>query len=293
MINTAKGKYWDRAWSLVEGCTPVSEACENCWLRAMNDRFKKGDFSQVRIRPDRLDIPLRIRKPTVWAVWSDLFHEKVPEDFIRQVIDTAFDAYHHTFLLLTKRPERMADIMPRMLSGRWGDGVTLSNIWLGTTVENQRAADERIQHLVKIPGKKFLSIEPMLGPVDLTGYIGGHIGLTGHYVNPQPHWIHAVILGGESGPKARPMHPDWVRSVRDQCQAAGVPFFFKQWGEWRARDTYGSIFPRAKTYNLPDDNLLMLRIGNKASGRSLDGQTHDDLPWIDNAQRMPEMPCRR
>jgi protein gp37 len=149
-------KYWDKAWSIIEQCTPVSEACTNCWLKAIDNRFGRSWNGEVKCRPDRLDIPLRIRKPTVFAVWSDLFHEAVPYEFIHKAYGVMLRCPQHTFLILTKRPRRMAEywslntihalIRYEVLSlkaGRYnGTQWPLSDIWHGTTCENQKAADE-------------------------------------------------------------------------------------------------------------------------------------------------------
>jgi protein gp37 len=163
---------------------------------------------------------------------SDLYHEDVPDDFIRQVFDTMRAARRHTFQLLTKRSERMADLAQRI--------EVPDNVWMGVSVENQRWAS-RIDDLRRVPAAtRFLSCEPLLGPLELN--------LRG---------IHWVIVGGESGHRARRMHPEWVRDIRDQCQAAGVAFFFKQWG---AYDECG------------------VRRGKGVSGRRIDERTWDDLP---------------
>jgi len=278
-MNIDAGRYWDKAWTLVDGCTPVSAGCANCWSAGMTHRFKQGLTDdkgrwtgEMIIRESRLELPFRTKKPTVWAVWNDLFHVNVPIDFIANVFDVmaswrfACKKKHehdedcktedmdHTYLILTKHPERMKKIIdeipayidekcggdtPLSLGVQYGDWP-LKNIYLGTTVENQQAADERIPHLLQIPGKKFLSIEPVLSDI----------------IIPQEQMIEQVILGGETGPKARPLHPDWVRSVRDQCQESRVPFFFKGWGTYKA----------ANDWTIP-------------AGRILDGKTHDDLAW--------------
>jgi protein gp37 len=323
-MDISNGKWWDRAWSLVEGCTPISAACELCWLAAMDYRFEKGHASaidgrayfqgNVEIREDRLNLPLRTRKPTVWAVWSDLFHEKVPDDFIQsayQVMNSR-GAIDQTFLVLTKRPERMADFLK---------GVELAeNIYSGTTVENQETADKRIPELLRVPGKRFISYEPALGAVDFTEYLTKPINpalkmLSRFYNTPDgkfdkegkgqeftreviaPPPIHAVIAGGESGPGARPSHPDWFRSVRDQCSAAGVPFFFKQWGEWGqpppsmklgdiCMSPDGHFDTVEKGYVCLDNESegeWLRRVGKKKAGRILDGRTHDELPWVSDA----------
>jgi len=211
---------------------------------------------------DRFSIPLRRRKPTVFAVWNDLFHDDVPSDFIKRAYGVMFDRHDHTYLVLTKRPQ----IMKTFFDQHFMDS---GNIWHGLTVCNQEEADAKIPVFLQVPGKKFLSIEPMLGPIDISKR---GMGLQCEScVDRRVHWcvdgvIDAVILGGETGPGARPMHPDWVRSVRDQCAAAGVPFFFKSWGAWR-----GAAYFDKENNMVPGSHMI---------GRLLDGRTHDDLPWV-------------
>jgi protein gp37 len=304
MIDISKGRYWDLPWSLVSSCTRCSDGCKNCWSLAMEKRFHKGIEGIVHTHPERLSIPLKHRKPTVYAVWNDLFHEAVPDEFITRVLESisVCPKHTHTFLILSKRAARMADYFSRIkeasrleycgdsmmeLDGEYAathqdrrnDPICLPtdwplpNLYNGLTVCNQQEWDEKKKYFVMIPGKKFLSIEPMLENIDL--------GLSKTYKEPFFGWpdsemqrqakIDAVILGGETGPGARPMHPDWVRSVRDQCQNAGVPFFFKGWGKWGVNC-------------LNDDNGMIpgsewMDKGIKHSGRLLDGRTHDDLPW--------------
>ena len=170
---------------------------------------------------------------------------------------------HLDWLLLTKRPQNIAKMLPEGYGApAWGDGWP--NVWLGTTVENQTEAERRIPHLLSVPAKvRFLSCEPLLGPVDLTAIerTGGETG----FMRPLDGRFHWIIAGGESGPGARPMHPDWARDLRDQCAAAGTPFLFKQWGEWAPR--YDGV---GREYTL--------RVGKKSAGRLLDGVLHDGFP---------------
>jgi len=281
MIDIAKGRFWDLPLSWVDGCTPCSPGCDHCWSAAMEHRFHKnawgpgkrsgrltrrdnGRFNGLIVtHPERLSIPLKRRKPTVWAVWNDWVHESVPFEFIEQMIGSILRCPQHTFLLLTKRPQRILDlyahwekIYPPFKMGSERNYKT-ENAYLGLTVCNQQEADEKIPIFLQVPGKKFLSIEPLLGPVDLRDE---HFQFGG----TDPFWrlrhINAVILGGETGPGARPLHPDWVRSVRDQCAAAGADFFFKGWG---------------------DDFFKIRKVSKKNYGsvRTLDGRTHDELPW--------------
>jgi protein gp37 len=227
-------EWTDATWNPITGCTKISPGCKNCYaerlalrLRAMgNPRYRNG-FA-VTLHPDLLTLPLRWHQPRRIFVnsMSDLFHEAVPEDFIRQVFDVMARADCHVFQILTKRSPRLAALAPRL---RWAP-----NIWQGVSVESARYTT-RIDHLQTVPASvRFLSIEPLLGPIP-TLPLGG---------------IDWVIVDGESGPGRRPMAAQWAREIRDQCIAAGVPFFFKQWG--------------GRT--------------PKAGGRVLDRRTWDEMP---------------
>jgi len=268
MIDISKGRYWDKPWSLVSGCTPCSPGCDHCWSASMARRFesrswvcsnddgtpvlltdRQGRFTgRIEIHPERLSIPLKRRKPTVYAVWNDLFHEAVPDTFIGRALSAAIGEYRHTFIVLTKRAERMASLMSRFYADAGEKELRRAvNVWSGLTVCNQQEADEKIPIFFRVPGKKFLSIEPMLGPINLNNVFWNQNEPGRAKPSRWPNPISSVILGGETGPGARPMHPDWVRSVRDQCAAAGVPFF--------------------------------LKFLNKEDGRVLDGKTYNVLPW--------------
>lgn len=195
----------DKVWNPVTGCTKISED-------------GKPHFS-VRVHPERLEEPLKWKKPQRIFVCSmgDLFHEDVQWNWLDGMFSTMYHAPQHTYLILTKRPQAAFDYFnsPRISgSVRKTNEFLTDNLWLGVTVENQQAADERIPILLQIPAvKRFISIEPMLSEIKFSADF---------------QLLDLCIVGGETGPKARPMHPDWARSVRDQCQAAGVPFFFKQ-----------------------------------------------------------------
>ena len=285
---------------------------------------------EVRFNEQWLDQPLRWRRPRRIFVCAhgDLFHEAVPDVWIDRVLAVMALAPQHSFQVLTKRPERMRDYLahiqaefdasPDDLNERFGahcaqlsgdpcaagwfeDHVNwpLPNVWLGVSVEDQLRADERIPILLDTPAAvRWVSAEPLLGPVDLYGgdpdpRLGGVIageGLSlvqwwrhddprGAPLRPGVDW---VVAGGESGPGARPMHPDWARSLRDQCAAAGVPFLFKQWGEWaELRGPHG--IPRGHcepggAYFAWDDGVVSERVGKKAAGRLLDGELHDAWP---------------
>jgi protein gp37 len=207
-------EWTDATWNPVTGCTKISPGCKHCYaerlaarLQAMGNRRYRNGFN-LTLHPDQLTLPLRWSDPRRIFVnsMSDLFHEDVPEGFIRRVFEVMGEADWHIFQVLTKRAQRLAELAPRL---PWP-----SNVWQGVSVENQRYA-ARIGELVKVPAAvRFLSVEPLLGPI--TG-----LPLDG---------IDWVIVGGESGPGHRPMQPEWVRGIRDQCATAGIAFFFKQWG---------------------------------------------------------------
>jgi protein gp37 len=309
----------DETWNPVTGCTKVSQGCKHCyaerdWHRLQHlPRFAGRAFTDVVCHPERLDQPLRWAKPRLIFVnsMSDLFHEDVPDEFIDQVFAVMALAKQHTFQVLTKRPERMREYargnwQPRMMGhmrkfGRIPDGRgvmlqtingNLPNVWLGVSVEDQATADQRIPILLQTPAAvRWISAEPLLGPIDLNRlqFLGGEVGdkmsaLSGRYLAaygtksgaPKLDW---VVVGGESGPKARPMHPDWVRILRDQCAAAVVQFMLKQWGEW-APNCLCSRPDACKTTQRPEPGKpgCMFRCGKKAAGRLLDGVQHDGYP---------------
>jgi len=240
-MTKSKIEWTDEVWNPVTGCTKVSQGCKHCYAETIANRFwatqyppnedgSPRKFTDVRLHPERLEDPLKWKKPRRVFVnsMSDLFHESVPGDYIRQVLWTIQRCGWHTFMVLTKRPKRMM---------RWfsydPEMPVLPNMWLGVSVEDQKTANARIPILLQTPAAvRFVSYEPALGPVDFASINGA---LSSWFRNGdidvvdegRLHWI---IMGGESGPGARPMHPDWARSVRDQCQATGVSFFFKQWG---------------------------------------------------------------
>ena len=272
-------------------CTPVGDGCLNCWHLRTADRLRNNDALPIEerealagsghfvLRERELSAPLKAKKAAVIGVqfMGDLFHEEVPDDFANSAYRTMIHADWHTYLILTKQPVRMEEFVN--LGNGWR-GMA-GNIRHGLTICNQQEADEKIPVFLQVPGNLFLSIEPMLGPIDLDATC-------------RPSWcwrdgaIQCILLGGETGPGARPMHPDWVRSVRDQCQSAGVPFFFKQWGEWLPVGEMPTLefkpiggndaLSRFHLWGDFDKNVSM-KIGRKAAGRLLDGKEHDDLPW--------------
>lgn len=234
MAANSKIEWTECTWNPVTGCTKISSGCLNCYaermagrLHAMGQPNYRNGF-RLSLHPHMLEIPLRWRRPRMVFVnsMSDLFHKDVPLDFILKVFDVMGRAPQHRFQVLTKRSERLAKLSPRL---PWPQ-----NVWMGVTVENGDYAF-RIDHLRQTGAAvRFLSCEPLLSPLpnmDLDG-------------------IDWVIVGGESGPGARPMHHDWVTGIRDQCFVEGIPFFFKQWGG----------------------------INKKANGRLLENKTWDDIP---------------
>jgi len=227
--NIVKGKWWDLPWTIVDGCTRVSPACDNCWAMAIARRF--GRSTEPRFREDRLEIPHRRKKPAVFAVWNDLGHPCLDWLEINRAFLAMAETPQHLFLVLTKRPARLRDARE------------IPNIWLGTTVEDQPRADERIPYLLDTPAaKRFLSLEPLLGPVDLThmdAETAGHPywcfinALTGKHTDmgrpcPPVPTLDWLIIGCESGPRRRPTDLAWVRDLVEQARAAGVPVWIKQ-----------------------------------------------------------------
>lgn len=325
-------EWCEATWNPVVGCSLVSLGCTNCYAMSQAARLLDGNpktphyagttqpskggpvwTGKVAIAPDHImKQPLKWTRPRVIFVNSmgDLFHNRVPDSWIDQVFAIMALCPHHTFQVLTKRPERMlayfddpehrakeiGGALGDMLDGDWiwGDGkqyrqpiqamislayglspddqgfamedfLPLPNVWLGTSVEDQRRAVERLPFLVQVPAAvRFVSGEPLLGEVDLSRWLGEM---------PKIDW---VIAGGESGKGARPMHPDWARSLRDQCAAAGVPFFFKQWGEWGPLMSKGAHGPLP--YHVESG---CVRFGKKAAGSLLDGREHKAMPELE------------
>lgn len=312
----------DATWNPLVGCTKVSAGCDNCYaLGEVNRRHAAAlspktsprmleafpaRFDVVSMRPDRfLTQPLRWSKPRRVFVnsLSDLFHADVPDDFIARVFAVMAAAQQHTFQLLTKRHGRMrsllsdpwfrrtveefaAEIADGMPDGRVAFGWPLPNVWLGVSVEDQRWADIRIPALLNTPAAvRWISAEPLLGPVDLADHLDE---------TERDRTLDWVVVGGESGQGARPMHPQWARDLRDQCAAAAVPFLFKQWGNWapaeiglrgKVREVCVSV--DGECFDVADwvvcvpnesDGKWMQHVGKHAAGRHLDGRVHDGSP---------------
>lgn len=308
-------EWTDATWNAVTGCTKVSAGCDRCYAETLAERFRgtPGHYYEngfdVQLRPDKLTLPLRWTKPRRVFVnsMSDLFHEQIPDLYIAKVFAVMAHAERHTFQVLTKRHARMRSLLSseafRELVFKsvdfevpdvMGDAWPLPNVWLGVSTEDQKWADIRIRVLLGTPAAvRFVSAEPLLGPIDLTKAIEPNFAQSGWKDLSRLDW---VIVGGESGRGARPMHPDWARSLRDQCTDAGVPFLFKQWGEWSEVESaaFSDIFRRASdhliwtdgahvalsdAHRMPiNDGAFIRRVGKKAAGRDLDGRTWDEYP---------------
>ncbi len=223
MANATAIEWTDATWNPVTGCTKISAGCDNCYAERFAERFRGvagHPYEQgfdLTLRPERIDQPLAWRGPRMIFVnsMSDLFHKYVPFAFVDGVFDTMERARWHTFQVLTKR----SSLMRKYVNARYKERLVPSHIWLGVSVEDGTKLS-RVQHLRDTHASiRFLSVEPLIGPV-------GEIDLNG---------IHWVIVGGESGPNARPMRSEWAQEIRDQCVEDGVPFFFKQWGGLRPK----------------------------------------------------------
>jgi protein gp37 len=241
MSDKSKIEWTDATWNPIRGCTKISPGCAHCYACTFAERFRgvpNHPFEQgfdLRFVPEKIAEPLRWAKAKMIFVnsMSDLFHKDVPDDYIGKVVEVMSVANWHTYQVLTKRADRMAEL----LRTDYQELASERHIWWGVSVENRKHGLPRIDHLRNTPAAvRFLSVEPLLedlGAIDLSG-------------------ISWVIVGGESGNGARPMNADWVRSIRDQCESAGVAFFFKQWGGIR----------------------------KSLHGRILDNRTHDDIPIL-------------
>lgn len=364
MADNTKIEWTDATLNVVNGCSVVSPGCTNCYAMRSGGRNLPGHPStgltmpskaghvwtgEVRFNETALMLPLRWKRPRMifWNAHGDLFHESVPDEWIDRQFAVMALTPLHTHQVLTKRSSRMREYMNGPWQGRLfthlrelqvrpeGHGAMLEtvngvlpNVWLGVSVEDQTRADERIPDLRATPAAvRWISAEPLLGPVDLCDVAIGKRengvrvdALTGRQWDDLGERIEGeaidwIVVGGESGPGARPMHPDWARSLRDQCAAADVPFLFKQWGEWvggtwhgdgemvgfssvdltddarqveqqlSARDgarndeSWWSALHCWNDEDMPDGNgPAAFRVGKKAAGRLLDGVQHDGYP---------------
>jgi protein gp37 len=232
-------EWTDATWNPVRGCTKISAGCKNCYAERFAERFRGipgHPFEQgfdIRLVPEKLAEPLKWKEPRLVFVnsMSDLFHDQVPDEYIEKVVEVMVKADWHTFQVLTKRGARLEALLKTKLK----KAASMTHIWWGVSVENKRDGVPRIKNLQSAPAEvRFLSVEPLIEDI-------GQLNLKG---------IAWVIVGGESGPRSRPIEPSWVRSIQEQCEARGVAFFFKQWGGTR----------------------------KKLAGRSLDGKTYSEFP---------------
>lgn len=244
MSNKSKIEWTEQTWNPATGCTKVSPGCNNCYAEAMAKRLKAMGVNgysngfDLTLMTERLEDPIKRKSPTIYFVnsMSDLFHKDIPFDYIRKVFNTIERTPQHTYQILTKRAGRMAEFFQNYTPPK--------NAWLGVTVEDCKYGVPRIDHLRTVNVHiRFLSVEPLLEDL-------GELNLEG---------IHWVIVGGESGPKARPMQPEWVTAILTQCNEQNAAFFFKQWGGWG-----------------PDG----VKRGKKKNGRILDGRVWDEVPAI-------------
>lgn len=340
MADHTKIEWTDATWSPITGCSVTSPGCKHCYaMQLAGTRLKHHESragltldtsagpvwtGEVRFNSQWLDQPLRWKKPRKIFVCahSDLFHESVPDEWIDKVFAVMALARRHIFQVLTKRAKRMREYFSALTrdrieeaaremgytfrhSGAWMLALPLPNVWLGVSVEDQKRANERMPDLIMTPAAvRWVSAEPLLENIHIASWL---------------YFVDWVVVGGESGPKARPMHPQWARDLRDQCAEAGVPFLFKQWGEWhtaafltstgaavfRQFDNFDHWVAKAKTWvnggicldrhgremKIGADMAraqkegsfpvtIMHRVGKKAAGRLLDGVLHDGYPEV-------------
>ncbi len=318
----SKIEWTEKTWNVSTGCNKVSEGCKHCYAAVMHPRqmvlnpekyahpFLDGAFPHEA----SLEVPLHWKKPAMIFVnsMSDLFHENIPFRFILKVFAIMALSPQHTFQILTKRPERALSFYnyihnpdahrnakekiqkfayPYRLNYDSFE-FPLKNVWIGTSVENQEQADKRIPYLLQIPAAvRFLSCEPLLGEVDLSNFFISWKDIPDEFARkfaslvPHKHQsIHWVIVGGESGHGARPLHPDWARKIRDDCQSAGVAFFFKQWGEYIPAMQVEAGFSEVHAPSLKKlvrvDERMFYKLGKKHTGRLLDGVEYSEYPNI-------------
>lgn len=360
MADRTNIEWTDATWNPITGCSVVSPGCTNCYAmqlagtRLKHTPSRKGLTSpskagpvwngQVRFNREWLEQPLRWRRPRMVFVCAhgDLFHESVPDEWIDQIFAVMALCPEHTFQVLTKRARRMREYLrvrehqiivaslnlPRALT-HWPH-LPLPNVWLGVSVEDQARAIERIPDLLQARAAvRFISAEPLLGPLDLSHYLNSSkwgadftAQAGGGSISGEVAALDWVIAGGESGSAARPMHPEWVRSLRDQCAASDTAFFFKQWGSWKPicqmpeaeysklyrpnfkakegedQDTITELYGNTCTVptrclRIDGDHVDMhspraflqgtspmtaFMVGKKASGRTLDGCEHNEMP---------------
>lgn len=310
----SKIEWTNKTWNPVTGCDKVSQGCKNCYAQVMHKRlmgimpakYSKPFLGNIETHIDELSKPLHWKKPCMIFVnsMSDLFHKDVPFEFIDKVFDTMDAASRHTFQIATKRADRMKEYYQWKANGngfkfeQW----PLKNVWLIVSCEDQNNTD-RIKYLLECPSVVHgVSLEPLLGPIYIKVHLQKQQTICScdtvfaacncdNYCTSagKKNGITWVIAGGESGHHARPMHPDWVRSLRDQCASAGVPFFFKQWGEFVPFEDedrpHGYMYSSTGTDDFDNVNIILTRekvmyakVGKKKSGNFLDGKQHLEFP---------------
>lgn len=303
-------------------CEKVSAGCKNCYASRLQQRFQMPEFGsgqkiddvELFLDTSKLDEVRRRKKPTkyFWCDMTDIFGNWVQREWLRAIFKTIDETPQHVHMLLTKRPENILKMWPSadVFDPESEHKAYWPNVWIGTSIENQHSADLRIPELLKcreLSPVLFLSCEPLLGPVDLmeieeTTPTGKRWWSSMETGSPEGAKIDFVIVGGESGSDARPMNPDWVRMIRDQCLFAGVPFYLKQWGAWVPYEHRGSP-PLIESqhgfsfdlHGLPEgiidhepvngwywpdglSDVVYRSVGKKIAGRKLDGVTHDAFP---------------
>lgn len=325
-------EWTDATWSPVTGCDQVSSGCDHCYAMTLAKRLKamgspkyqndgdprtSGPGFGVTVHPDALRLPFTWKTPKRIFVnsMSDLFHDDVPASFIAEVFAVMAATPQHVYQVLTKRHSRMCSLIGGPIDGPqalleatcseetaqtlYDAFWPLPNVWLGVSVEDQRWAQIRIPKLLETSASvRFLSCEPLLGPVDLRNLeirdnklidcLGGDVKTAdGVVYSCTPSVVDWVIVGGESGPGARPMFPHWVRDLRDQCSTAHAAYFFKQWGAWAPTGSWSiggvneramNVGPAATRLDRPGHRERIERVGKKKAGRELDGRTWDEMP---------------
>lgn len=281
MGNSTGISWTDATWNPIIGCSKVSEGCKNCYAEQMASRFSFDELCRPLyyagvINPDTMKwngkvrqkipkfnpISVKKRKTIFVCSMGDLFHESVPDEWIYEVLRVIMNTPKHRYMILTKRPERMQAYFEKRCA--------IKNLALGVSVENQETANERIPLLIQTTAtKRFISVEPMLGTIELGLCLNC---MPGGYENCHEHTkLDLVICGGETGKNARPVNPEWVVGLRDQCKNAGVPFHFKHWGEWWPSDQGQWLSEAEKHVNFDGPDQNHYRIGKKAAGRMIEG----------------------
>lgn len=291
-MTKSKIEWTERVWNPTTGCNKVSQGCKNCYAELMHKRLMKmspekyakpfldGAYSHL----DTLTIPATWKKPSLVFVnsMSDLFHEDISFEFIAAVFSVMSDIDRHTYQVLTKRPERMVKFYEWQAARLGAEWMPSNNVWIGVSVEDQETADKRIPYLLQCKAAvRFLSCEPLLGIIKFKPVVWetllGNMQTPGLFTG-----IDWIIVGGESGHKARPLNPEWVKHILAQCLVAGVPVYFKQWGEWVPNNhSFTKIDftkSKAKCKELIADGYQFFKVGKNKSGRLFGGVEYTEFP---------------